>query len=310
MAFFFVILNKGGVSMNAWESIQNTVTWIEENLAEHIEVEKLSDIAHLSPFYYQRLFARLVDKTVMEYVKLRRIANAADHLSKNQRRIIDVALDYGFENHETFTRAFKAAYGITPEEYRASPRPLSHFLKPDLSIKYYLVDENVPLVAEGIILEVRKTALKVPRFFAGFTIQNPVSDTPGIDYLSELWSRFHNSKPEIMHQLPHGNEAGVSFQGEKEGCFSYFAGTEVSESGKQPGFDNWILPQGEYTVCSFEAENFYLLTTNALNKARDYMFGVWLPNHKLTCEPFMAELYFDTSPEASMMEIWLRTKPV
>lgn len=297
--------------MQAWESIQNTIKWIEVNLSEHIEMEKLTDIAHLSTFYYQRLFSRLVGKPVMEYVKLRRLANAADDLAKHQKRIIDVAFDFGFGNHETFTRAFKDTYGITPEEYRAVPRPLSHFLVPELSMKYYLVDENIPLLAEGIILEVRKTNLTAPRYFTGLTIQNPISDTPGIDYLSELWTRFHDQKSEIRNQLPKGNEIGVSFQGKKEGCFSYFAGTEVPDIPdiiEEPDYGHWTLPAGEYAVCLFEAENFYLLTTNALNKARDYMFGVWLPNHKLSSEPFMAELYFETLPEASTMEIWLKTK--
>lgn len=296
--------------MQAWDSIQNTLKRIEENLAERVEIEELAEVAHLSPFYYQRLFSRLVGKPVMEYTKLRRLANAADQLAKKQMRIIDAALDYGFENHETFTRAFKETYGITPEEYRAAPRPLSHFLMPDLSMKYFLVDENVPLVAEGILLEVRRVNLTTERYFTGLTLQNPVSDTPGIDFLSELWTRFHNEKAKVQNLLPGGNEAGASYQGETEGHFTYFAGAEVTGSAKQPTFAEWVLPAGEYAVCSFEAENFYQLTTNALNKARDYMFGVWLSNRKLSVDPFMAELYFNTSPDASMMEIWLKIKTI
>ncbi len=296
--------------MKAWESIQDTLKWIEENLSETVEIEKLADTAHLSPFYYQRLFSRLIGKPVMEYTKLRRLAKAADYLAKNHIRIIDAAFNFGFENHETFTRAFKDAYGNTPEEYRASPRPLSHFLMPDLSLNYYLVDENVPLAADGIILEIRRFQQDAPRLFTGLTVQNPIADTPGIDFLSELWTRFHNQKHTIKNLLPNGNELGASYAGEAEGSFTYFAGAETGDNTIQQDFTNWILPAGEYAVCSFEAENFYLLTTNALNKARDYMFGVWLPNHKLTTEPFMAELYFDTTPEASTMEIWLKTKSV
>lgn len=294
--------------MKAWDSIQYTLDWIEENLSESIKIEKLADTAHLSPFYYQRLFSRLVGKPVMEYTKLRRLAKAADYLAQNRIRIIDVAFNFGFENHETFTRAFKDTYGMTPEGYRASPRPLSHFLKPDLSLNYYLVDENVPLVADGIVLEVRKTRLDTPRLFTGLKVQNPINNTPGIDFLSELWNMFHNNKQIIKNLLPNGNEAGAAYPGEVEGNFTYFAGAEISDNTIQQGFTRWTMPEGEYAVCSFEAENFYLLTTNALIKARDYMFGVWLPNHKLTTEPFMAELYFDTTPEASVMEIWLKTK--
>lgn len=293
--------------MKAWDSIQKALGWIEENLTERIEMDKLSEIACLSPFYFQRLFNRLVGKPVMEYVKLRRLAYAADDLAKNKGRIIDAAYNYGFENHETFTRAFKACYKMTPEDFRANPRPLSHFIKPDISLNYYLVDENVPLVAEGIVLEVQRKVLDQPRYFIGLKIQNPIADTPGVDLLGELWNNFHGIKASMESLKPEGCEAGVSSPGELPGCFTYFAGAEVKKPEEQTGFSNWLMPKGDYVVCCFEAENFYLLTTNALNKARDYMFGTWLPNHKLVSEPFMAELYYKTDPEASYMEIWLKT---
>lgn len=292
--------------MKAWDSIQNSINWIEDNLSENIEMQTLAEIAYLSPFYFQRLFNRLVGRPVMEYVKLRRLAYAADFLSKNNSRIIDTAISYGFENHETFTRSFKSTYGITPEEYRANPRPLSHFLKPDISLNYSLVKENVPLVADGIVLEVRRKILDEPRLFTGYRIQNPIDDTPGIDFLGELWNRFHTQKSSINNLIEHGCEAGVSSMGEKPGYFSYFAGAEVSSCNDASNYDHWSMPTGEYVICCFEAENFYLLTTNALNKARDYMFGNWLPNNKICTEPFMAELYYDTSPESCYMEIWLK----
>ncbi len=292
--------------MQAWDRIQSTLDWIEENLPERIEIENLAASAQLSPFYYQRLFSRLVGKPIMEYIKLRRLANAADYLVGHKSRIIDVALDFGFENHETFTRAFKDAYGMTPEKYRAGPRQLSHFNKPDLSLKYCLVDENVPLVSDGIILEVRREWLDTPRCFAGFSVQNPVNDTPGVDFLGELWDRFHREKHKVLDLLTGGNELGVSYCGTTDGFFTYFAGAEVSGQTEQPGFEYWAMPEGRYNVCSFEAENFYLLTTNALNKARDYMLGVWLKNNGVTIEPFMAELYFDTSPDGTRMELWFK----
>ena len=294
--------------MQAWESVQNTLQWIEENLSQSIQVDQLATTAHLSSFYYQRLFSRLVGKPVMEYVKLRRLANAADYLAQHNARILDTALNFGFDSHETFTRSFKDAYGLTPEEYRAAPRPLSHYLMPDLSLQYYLVDENVPLATDAIVLEVSRTHLAAPREFIGFTLQNPMADTPGIDFLGELWTRLHQQKELIRHLVNGGNEAGISYPGEAAGCFSYFAGAEISEAEDQQGFVRKSLPAGEYILCSFEAENFYLLTTNALNKARDYMLGVWLARHQITIEPMMIEIYGDTAPDASKMEIWFKIK--
>lgn len=296
--------------MKAWDSVQSSIRYIEEHLSEQIDIEELSKIAYLSPFYYQRLFNRLVGKPVMEYIKLRRLANAAEFLkTNNNHRIIDVALRFGFENHETFTRAFKSTYGMTPVEYRVRPRQLSHFLMPDISLNYHLIDENVPLISEGITLEVSREHLDTPRIFSGLSIQNPIGDTPGVDLLGELWNKFHQEKPSLSNILLHGQEAGVSSPGETSGCFTYFAGAEVScADDTSANFSVWSMPKGNYVICSFEAENFYLLATNALNKARDYMFGVWMPNHNLVSELFMAELYYDTIPEASKMEIWLKIR--
>lgn len=294
--------------MTAWESIQITLDWIENHASEDTSIDQLAQLAHLSQFYYQRLFSRLVGKPVMEYVKLRRLAKAADQLAQHGGKILDAALQHGFGSHEGFTRAFRETYGMTPEEFRAAPRQLSHFNKPDLSMRYTLVDENVPLAAEGIILEVRRDWLPDPRHFIGLAVQNPINDTPGIDYLGELWNTLHRRKAEIPQLLPVGRELGMSFAGEKEGCFTYFAGAEVSgcNSAAPNEFRHTEVPAGDYVICTFEAENFFRLTTDALNKARDYLFGVWLPNHNITIDPFMAELYDKTDPGATSMEIWLK----
>ena len=92
--------------MHAWEAIEQSLAFIEENLTEEISTEELANTAGLSPFYFQRLFKRLVNKPVQEYVKLRRLAKAVESLSNTERRILDVALDYGFSSHANFTRVF------------------------------------------------------------------------------------------------------------------------------------------------------------------------------------------------------------
>ena len=149
--------------MHAWEQIQITVDYIEEHLSEEIRINDLAKLASLSQFYYQRLFSRLVKRPVNEYIKMRRLAKASEALRNRNKRILDIALDFGFSSHETFTRAFKDTFGMTPEEYRANPVRLNSFVKPQLLLNYTLVDENVPLVAEGIVLEItRRTILREP----------------------------------------------------------------------------------------------------------------------------------------------------
>ncbi|EPY2274926.1 helix-turn-helix domain-containing protein [Clostridium sporogenes] len=185
--------------MESWESIQKTLDYIEENLSEKMGIGNLAKVACLSPFYYQRLFSRLVGKPVMEYIKLRRLGNATDLLLSSNSKIIDIGMTVGFESHETFTRSFKGAYGLTPEAFRKGPRPLTYFLKPDLSMKYTLIQEDVPLVANGIVLEVSRKSLEKPRFFTGLSINTPFSNNPGVDYLAELWHNFHIKKSTIKN---------------------------------------------------------------------------------------------------------------
>ena len=60
--------------MHSWEAIEHTLNYIEKHLSEALSTEYLANLAGLSPFYYQRLFKRLVHKPVQEYIKLRRLA--------------------------------------------------------------------------------------------------------------------------------------------------------------------------------------------------------------------------------------------
>ena len=77
--------------MYAWEAIEQSLTFIEEHLTEEIYTEELANIAGLSPFYFQRLFKRLVNKPVQEYVKLRRLAKVIENLGNTEQRILDAA---------------------------------------------------------------------------------------------------------------------------------------------------------------------------------------------------------------------------
>ncbi|MDF2540134.1 MAG: AraC family transcriptional regulator, partial [Herbinix sp.] len=80
-----------------------------------------------------------------------------------------------------------------------------------------------------------------------------------------------------------------------------------SIQGEAPcGFMNWELPQGNYVVCSFEAENFEALVMDALYKATKYTYNIWLPKHNLQTDVFCAERYARHSLETTNMEIWIK----
>ncbi len=296
--------------MHAWEQIQITVDYIEEHISEEIKIEHLAKLASLSQFYYQRLFARLVKKPVMEYVKLRRLAKASDALLDRSKRILDIALDFGFSSHETLARTFKNAFGMTPEEYRANPVRLNNFVKPQLLLNYTLVDENVPLIADGIVLEITRRQVLTPQFFIGITAEEPINQMPGsgetgVDTLGKLWDTFHENKSTIPELKADGDELGVAYTGTKEGYYLYFAGAEAMANKPPEGYSSWEFPKGEYIVCSFEAEDFEHLVMDAVYKAHRYLFETWLPNYKLHVKPFAAERYTSHNPDTTCMEIWV-----
>lgn len=89
--------------MYAWEAIQKTLDYIENNLSKKITPKELAEIAGLSPFYFQRLFTRLVNRPVSEYIKMRRLAELTTSA-------LDKAMKYLFgtwlPNHKLVTQPF------------------------------------------------------------------------------------------------------------------------------------------------------------------------------------------------------------
>jgi len=294
--------------MHAWESIQKAVNYIEEHIAEETPIEELAKIASLSTFYFQRLFVRLVKKPVREYVKLRRLANASKSLENKNILIHDVAIDNGFGNHETFSRAFKDAYGFTPTEYRDNPVLLHHFNKPNLLLGYVMIDEGVPLISDGMVLEINRQTLAEPLNFIGVKDlvrkdwHQPDGKVTGVDEPGATWARFHQIEDTIPG-CPNGRNLGMSYDGDAPiGYFTYFAGKEAVPANGCGDFELLQLPAGEYVVCGFEAENFEELVTNLIYKAGSFAWG-WLQKHGIVCGNFMPEMYFPHK-DVAYMEMW------
>lgn len=298
--------------MHAWEAIQKTLNHIEEHLGEEIQIEELAEIAVLSMFYYQRLFTRLVKTSVRDYIKLRRLAKSLTMLRDKENRIIDIAMEYGFGSHVTFTRAFKETYGITPSQYRDKPIGLQNFDKPDLLLGYIVVDEGVPLISDGLVLEMNRKFLEEPINFLGVTEYYPFKngkmfgERTGVDTVGEIWDRFFRILPDISH-ISEGRLVGVSYHGDApDGYSSHFVGAEVKKGEKNLGFTNWQLPIREYVVCGFESENHEQMIID-LGKAMKYT-RFWLKKHNLIADGFFPELYYKSTSDISYVELWIPFK--
>lgn len=96
----------------------NSLKFIETNINDSITAEDIAKNAGYSLYYFSRVFKNQMGLSVMEYVKERRLIKASEEIS-NGKKIIDVALDYGYQSHSGFTKAFKNRFGFSPALLRA-----------------------------------------------------------------------------------------------------------------------------------------------------------------------------------------------
>ncbi|MDQ0359887.1 AraC family transcriptional regulator [Breznakia pachnodae] len=299
--------------MHAWEAIQTTVDYIEEHTQETIKIEELARLAALSPFYYQRLFKRLVKTSVNDYIKLRRLAQSSKEVLESNQRILDIALKYQFSNHANYSRAFKDVYGVTPDECRKNKIPLNHFVKPELLLNYVMMDEGVPLITDGIVIEITRR-FEEERYFVGIEKEISIeelmsSEATGVASINYIWEELRSRMKDIPHIAEGKKEFNAIYLGTaREGNCMYMAGIEVEDNIEVVGFTTFVLPAQEYLVTEFEAESFDELVNTAVYKADDFT-ARWQKKHKLiTTGPFAAGIYGPRDGEVAYLEHLITVK--
>ncbi|HEX4477609.1 MAG TPA: AraC family transcriptional regulator [Polyangiaceae bacterium] len=131
------------------ERIQRGVDYIETRLDEDIPLSAVAKVAGISQWHFQRIFKALTGETLKTYIRSRRLAGSFERLLTTKLRILDIALSAGFESQEAFARAFKKAFGVTPQQYRRIGDK-SLFLKKVQFDADYLrhINENLSLTPE------------------------------------------------------------------------------------------------------------------------------------------------------------------
>lgn len=118
------------------DNLQRAIDYIEEHLEDEIDYNEIARRAYSSSFHFQRVFHVISGYTVGEYIRSRRLTLAGVELSTENAKVIDVALKYGYNSPESFSRAFTKFHGITPAQAKVGNVNLKSFSR--ISVKLIL----------------------------------------------------------------------------------------------------------------------------------------------------------------------------
>lgn len=268
--------------MDSRDFIVASAQYIEKHLKEPLSLERLADIAGFSPYYYSRLFSLYMEMPVMEYVRRRRLAQGAADICEG-KRILDVAMDYGFESHNGFAKAFRKVYGYSPDEYRqrtAPHRPLAP--NPLRSQKWEkTVQPNVSVESRDGF------------YVAGMVIQT--TDTVySIAQQPALWNRIWLAEQEnriyaMARPKQHG-EYYISFPVQTN-LYRLVTCVRIEDPALvDPGlYIDWV-PEGLYGIFSTPPTEGDL--AEAVVDTWRYIFEVWLPDSGYDLAPQGLEYEF------------------
>ena len=99
-------------------TINNAIEYMENHLTDEITLADIARNVHLSAFHFQRAFSLLTDMSPAEYLRKRRLSQAGADLTGGEEKVIDVAMKYGYDSPESFTKAFTRFHGVSPMQVR------------------------------------------------------------------------------------------------------------------------------------------------------------------------------------------------
>ena len=123
--------------MSWLEDITSSIKYIEGHLTDELTLEKIAAKINLSPFYFQKGFSILCGITVSEYIRNRRLSLAGRDLQTDGVKVIDVAMKYGYDSPDSFTKAFTRFHGITPAQAKSGDGELKNYYSIHLVIIVY-----------------------------------------------------------------------------------------------------------------------------------------------------------------------------
>jgi AraC family transcriptional regulator len=252
------------------------VEFIEANLKEEIGVADMAEAVTYSLYHFCRVFSQVVHHSPYDYLMRRRLSECARELLRTEQKITDIAFDYQFNSHETFSRAFKRMFKMQPNQWKRQGTLDRRCLlsKPTLAYLEHLDQGDYlnPVFVEKNTLHL-----------AG--VISLVKDDKTV--VAELWKILAQALAGIKNSLKPPRYYGLTWYPPRgEGCF-YMAATEIEAPVvSHPVLVVKTVPPGPY------ARFIHRGPTETLPLTLDYIYQTWLPKsgrslaHPLELESF------------------------
>lgn len=223
--------------MNYRENLDRCIEFMEDHIKEEITVEEVASQTGYSLYHFCRVFNLCMGVSVMDYIRRRRLSLAATELSKG-RKVIDIALEYGFETSSGFTKAFRKGFGCSPTQF---------------------IEQRAENTRVGTIFEVggysrKPVIVKKPAFMvAGYGIKTNITGGNYTKDIASFWINYEgenleNKMYQILNPKKHG-EVGLYVPLSEAGNASYLLGVIVDDFSKVE--DDMLtveVPEAEYAV--------------------------------------------------------------
>lgn len=246
--------------MNIIKLFNDTVNYIETVLDGEIDEKKISSLSGYSYPMFSRLFSMLTETTLSEYIRSRRLTEAAVDLRDTDEKIIDIAMKYGYESPDAFGAAFKKFHGFTPSEVKeGKPFKLVSKIQLALSVKG---GRSMDIKIE------KKQAFKV----AGYNEQDINSSL-----CPNVWNKLYEKySHEELAELGKGESVGLCHDVESPDRINYMAGyiaTDV-EKAKDMGLEVLEVDEAEYAVVELTGK-----VPECIHAGWKYLMEVFFPEH-------------------------------
>lgn len=253
--------------MDYLHQVQKGIDLIEANLGDEVRTADVARHAGISHWHFQRIFKALTNETLKTYIRSRRFAGALEKLIDTDARILDIALASGFETQESFTRAFKTAFDVTPGEYRRRGTHSQFLRKARFDAEYLQhIHRNISLEPE-IYDQHRLTLVGMrTRFYSVDSQKNNIARK-----LPPLWSAFLSRLSEVPYRNTDLCYGVIRQTLARSDALEYLAVTAVDSCDEvPPDMVSIQLPAARYAMFTHRG------LIAGLDRTVNYIYSSWL----------------------------------